>query len=39
MKKIRLLMLWRRMIGQEAEANKPPPAPLVIGGDADVNAL
>lgn len=36
---LKLLMQWKRMIGSDAEASKPPPAPLVVGGEADPGAL
>lgn len=35
----KVLAQWKRMIGQDADAGKPAPAPLVVGGEADVNAL
>jgi phage terminase small subunit len=36
---IKLLMQWKRMIGQDAEGTKAPPAPLVISGDANPDNL
>lgn len=34
------LMEWKRMVGGDKDdAGKPPPAPLVIGGEADLNKL
>lgn len=36
----RILAQWRRMIGQDAQANAgAAPAPLVVGGEADPGAL
>lgn len=35
----KVLAQWRRMVGADAEVPKPPPAPLVISGDADPNRL
>ena len=36
---LKLLAQILRMIGQDAEGSKPPPAPLVVGGEANPEAL
>lgn len=36
---LKLLAQILRMIGADADAGKPPPAPLVIGGEADPEAI
>lgn len=36
---LRLLAEITRLTGRDADAGKPPPAPLVVGGEADVGAL
>jgi hypothetical protein len=36
---IKLLAQILRMVGADADAGKPPPAPLVIGGEANPDAL
>jgi phage terminase small subunit len=35
----KVLATWRRMIGDDKETGKAAPAPLVIGGEADLNRL
>jgi phage terminase small subunit len=36
---LRALAAWRKMIGADAETPKPPPAPLVVGGEANPDLL
>lgn len=36
---LKLLMAHKGMLGSNGEANKPPPAPLVISGDANPDVL
>ena len=35
----KVLAQWKRMIGQDAESGKAAPAPLVVGGEANVDSL
>lgn len=35
----KILAGWKGMIGQDADSGKPPPPPLVIGGEANPEAL
>ena len=36
---LRLLAQFRKMIGQDADAGKAPPPPMVVGGEANPDAL